>query len=160
MVQVTGHPEDLGAVRLEFLQTEIKQPHVIGLEAENSVLLQECFVDVQKGTVGQSALGVTRLGPRIAEIQINAIERVGTYVVGEKLRVPDQKPKIVSRPLLFCRHRLFQRDTAHVGDPLHGDKVHVGMLLRHADGKIALAAADLQMDGAGIVVKDSVKAVL
>ena len=72
-VEISGLPKDLQTTCLELLQTEIKEPYIVGLEFQNAAFSQQTVINGKEGAVGQAALGVSRFGPGIAEIQINAV---------------------------------------------------------------------------------------
>jgi hypothetical protein len=82
-VKIAGMPHNIHTESLKFLKTEIEKSYVIGLELEYSVLLEKSAVDLKKASVRESALRVSLLGPRVAEVEIDAVERVRLYVLGE-----------------------------------------------------------------------------
>ena len=80
--------------------------------------------------------------PRIGKIQVNAVHLTGREHLAQLSRVEGYKPQIGQRLLLAALG--CHNERAFLA--LDRDKVHIRVLLSHADGKTALAAADLQMD--------------
>ena len=75
----------------KLLQAEIKETLVVGLEIQLATRHQDLAVEGKEATVGQSPLGVTLLGPRIAEVQVNAANRVSGEPLAKMLGVTDEE---------------------------------------------------------------------
>ena len=67
--------------------------------------------------------------------------------IGKHLGVANEESEIVRGTGLGACLCLFQRNTADIGDLFHGNEIDIGIFFCHAAGKIALSAADLQMNG-------------
>ena len=93
-------------------------------------------------TPRQPALALTVGRPWIGEIQVNAVHLTGREHLAQLGCVEGYKPQIGQRLLLAALGCHDERTFL----ALDRDKVHIRVLLGHADGKTALAAADLQMD--------------
>ena len=148
VVKIACDEQGMQTAGLEFFKAEIKQTYVVGLEFKYSVLLKELAVDLKEGAVGKTALCVSRFRPRIDEIQIDAVNGMRLYTFLKYFCVADDEAKIVIRTLLgafFCH---FESHAAYVGDLFHSDEIHILHSCRHLAGEAALAASDLEMNGA------------
>ena len=126
----------------DLLQTPLEKALIIRLKAQITLLTQDFIVYFQIRTPGQAALALTIRRPRIGKIQVNAVYLTGREHLAQLSRVEGYKPQIGQRLLLAAL-------SCHDERPflaLDRDKIHIRVLLGHADGKTALAAADLQMD--------------
>ena len=142
-MQVAAALDDLHPRRLKFAERKIKQPRVVGLEAQYAVRFQQRLVELKECAVGQAALVMPCLRPRVAEIEIDAIKGVQREPLGEGLGIPDDKAEIL-RAHFLCHGALYCRDH-HIRDALHRIEADLRVQRRHADRELALAAADLQM---------------
>ena len=151
-MKIACHPFDLKPKLFKLLKREVEKSHVIGLEDKESAFLQKLFIFCEVVSMCQASLGVTCLGPGIAEIQIKHIYTMLGKPLLKIIRVTDNKAKIIGSRFL-ASHRLFEGKTADVAHSLHSDKAAIGVLLRHTDGKITLSAADLKAKLAALIFK-------
>ena len=143
-MQIAGQPLGHKSRGGKFLKAKIKQTLVVGFQIQLSIGLEYTAIKFEESAIGQTALSVPRLGPRVAEVQIDAVRRVLGKPLGKVFSISDKKPQIVGA-FLGTSFGFFQRKTRHIGDALHGNEITVGIFCRHAAGKIALATADLDI---------------
>ena len=62
---------------LKFLKAEIEKPYVVRLKLKNATLFEQLAIYFKKSSVSKTALRMSLLWPRIAEIKIDAVDRVG-----------------------------------------------------------------------------------
>ena len=98
--------------------------------------------------MGQTALGVTLLGPGVAEIEVDAGQAMRGKPLPKFLGVADQEAEIVGAGVGGGYGR-FQGNHHHVRDALQGNEVVFGLGGSSADGKATFAAADLKAKRTG-----------
>ena len=128
-----------------------KQAHVVRLKMDLSPIPQDLAVAQQKVRMRQPPLGVTSLGPRIAEIQIHAGKLIFQKIIAHVIHEGHHEFQVLQRPLPgFFRlprrwHALgfFQRPQNNGLLPLDGQKIAGRIFCSLPGDKISLAAADL-----------------
>ena len=98
--------------------------------------------------MGQATLGVSLLGPGVAEIQIEHVYRMRSKPFKQCLGVADDKAQVICGAFFFLCYGFFHGVGYDVGYTLHRVKADIGMLFCHSTSKAALAAAYFQMQGA------------
>ena len=86
----------------------------------------------------QAALGLPLGRPRVAEVDIDAVDLTLIENLGQLVGVDVDKEDIVQ----LCPGRALHRDDHRVGDLFDCDEQHVGLSRRGLGGEAALAAAE------------------
>ena len=141
MVQVERDVLKQPAELADLRKRPLEKPLVVGLEPQIALLGKDFVIYFQISAPGQAALALAVGWPRVGKIQINAVDLAGREHLAQLGGVKRHKAQIGQRMLLAPLGRHDQRALL----PLDRDEIDIRMLLCHADGKPALAAADFQM---------------
>ena len=146
-VKIPGHLGEGEAELGDLLHGELKQGGVVRLEVDLAAQLEHSAVELQEIPVGQAALGVALAGPRIAEVDIDAVYLAGLKEGGELVGVGVHE-KDVFQPL---RGAALHGHHHRVRHHLHRDEQNVRLALGGLRREAALAAAQLhpQLPGLG-----------
>lgn len=97
-VQVARLLEHRPARLRKLFKRKIKQPVVIGLYRKIAPVAQYTRIPCEKAAIGQAALCMTRLRPRVAEIQIYPIYRVRREQLVDAVGISRIKAQIIRQP--------------------------------------------------------------
>ena len=102
MVQIGGLLQDLPSCFRRFGQCKRKQIRIIRFEFQNPFRSHDLLITMQEFPGGQSALGMTVLGPRIGEVQIDLSDLVmvkyfrdGFGIHADKIQIGQRRFKLL-----------------------------------------------------------------
>ena len=148
-VQVTGAPVHRKARVLHIPQRRQKQVVVVGFKPDLPLLFQQSPVFLQLLRVGQAALVVPRLGPRVAEIDVDpgALLLFGVKKAGELLDIPGKQRDVVHRRLPVGLLDQPAPHAQHIVALVNADKIHLRVPVGGLAQKFALPAPQIEENG-------------
>ena len=147
-VQIVGLAEN-GEVRLCQITLGGKvKIHIVRLEPKLSAGGKDLLIGLQLAGVGQAALVVAGLLPRIAEIYINAVR----FLLRGKMRIQllnvlGQQRHVFHRLLTEFSFNVAACHAENVHADVHADEVHILFPVCKGGEERTLAAAQIQMQG-------------
>ena len=139
-MEITGHlmegPAELG----DLLHRPLKELVVVGFEMNFTRRGEDFAVLIEEIMVGQAALGLILLRPRVAEVDIDAVYLAAIEHLAELRRVAVDEVDILQASLTGALHSHHHG----IGDFLHSDQQHVGLGGGGVHREATLAAAQLQ----------------
>ena len=131
----------LPAAQLILLEAPLKERDVVGLEPYLPAGRQGVVAQLLKAGRGQAALELLLFRPGVGEVYIYARNLARGEVFAEVGRVLGQETHVAQLPLAGALHGHDQR----VGNLLHRDDEHIGIIRGHVAGEAAFAAAQLHV---------------
>ena len=135
-MQVVNQIPQFKAARVKVRQGLGKQRHIVRLEPDFAAVNEEIAVLHQLSGMRESALGILgALGPGIAEVDIDALNAVlWCKHLADILDVVSCDHHVFDRLLAVGFGNVSARIAQHIAGDIHGDEVHVWVVIHHCGG--------------------------
>ena len=147
-MQVVDQIAHFKAAHVKVRQGLGKQRHIVRLEPDFAAVNEKIAVLHQLPGMRQPALGILgALGPRVAEVDVDALDAVlRRKHLADILDVVPGDHHVLHRFVAVSLGDVAARITQDIAGDVHGNEVHIRVVVHHGRGRNALAAAQLQIE--------------